>query len=233
MDTSNSNSIAETVTSGYILPDRDNIVIPENVSGRNGYQEVQEEREQVDDETAEVLQSRLDVGNTGDELEFDALYYPYYAMLDDKGQHMYRQIYANVNDVYSQFLPVEEMTAGQLRNIFSAVYNDHPELFWMDTAYACKYGRDGRCVEIDLRFNRTARDLENAQGTYESNAETIISQAQGLSSDYEKEKYVHDELISRIAYNMGAEMNQSAYSALVNGQTVCAGYARAFQYILQ
>ena len=42
MDTSNSNSIAETVTSGYILPDRDNIVIPENVSGRNGYQEVQE-----------------------------------------------------------------------------------------------------------------------------------------------------------------------------------------------
>lgn len=233
MDTSNSNSIAETVTSGYILPDRDNIVIPENVSGRNGYQEVQEEREQVDDETAAVLQSQLDVGNTGDGLEFDVLYYPYYAMLDEKGQHMYRQIYANANDVYSQFLPVEEMTAGQLRNIFSAVYNDHPELFWMDTAYACKYGKDGRCVEVDLRFNRTARDLENAQGTFESNAEIIISQAQGLSSDYEKEKYVHDELISRIAYNMGAEMNQSAYSALVNGQTVCAGYARAFQYILQ
>ena len=164
MDTSNSNSIAETVTSGYILPDMDNIVIPENVSGRNGYQEVQEEREQVDDETAAVLQSQLDVGNTGDGLEFDVLYYPYYAMLDEKGQHMYRQIYANANDVYSQFLPVEEMTAGQLRNIFSAVYNDHPELFWMDTAYACKYGRDGRCVEIDLRFNRTARDLENASG---------------------------------------------------------------------
>ena len=28
-------------------------------------------------------------------------------------------------------------------------------------------------------------------------------------------------------------MNQSAYSALVNGQTVCAGYARAFQYLMQ
>ena len=27
-------------------------------------------------------------------------------------------------------------------------------------------------------------------------------------------------------------MNQSAYSALVNGKTVCAGYARAFQYLL-
>ena len=28
-------------------------------------------------------------------------------------------------------------------------------------------------------------------------------------------------------------MDQSAYSALVNGQSVCAGYARAFQYIMQ
>ena len=27
---------------------------------------------------------------------------------------------------------------------------------------------------------------------------------------------------------MGAEMNQSVYSALVNGQTVCTGYARPF-----
>ena len=34
-------------------------------------------------------------------------------------------------------------------------------------------------------------------------------------------------LIDKISYNLGAEMNQSAYSALVNGQTVCAGYARA------
>ena len=32
---------------------------------------------------------------------------------------------------------------------------------------------------------------------------------------------------------MNAPMNQSAYSALVNGRTVCAGYARAFQYLMQ
>ncbi len=233
LDNFENDSIAQDIASDYILPDRENIVIPENVSGKNGYQEVQEEREQVDDETAASLQNQLDVGNTGDGLEFDVLYYPYYAMLDDKGQHMYRQIYANANAVYPQFLPVEEMTAGQLKNVFSAVYNDHPELFWLDTAYSCKCRRDGRCVEIDLRFNRTARDMENAGDAFETNAETIIFQAQGLPGDYEKEKYVHDELINRITYNMGAEMNQSAYSALVNGQTVCAGYARAFQYILQ
>jgi len=44
---------------------------------------------------------------------------------------------------------------------------------------------------------------------------------------------VHDTLIGQVDYVASAPMNQSAYSALVNGRTVCAGYARAFQYILQ
>ncbi len=163
-------------------------------------------------------------GQTGDGLSFDALFYPYY---------LYRQIYANANALTEAFAPVEEVGAGKLRTVFEAVYNDHPELFWMETAYYGKYRRDGRCVEIDLRFNRTAQNLEASKAVFQENADSIRNQASALSSDYEKEKLVHDILIDRITYNLGAEMNQSAYSALVNGQTVCAGYARAFQYLLQ
>jgi len=36
-----------------------------------------------------------------------------------------------------------------------------------------------------------------------------------------------------VEYDLGAAMNQSAYSALVNGRSVCAGYSRAFQYLMQ
>ena len=50
---------------------------------------------------------------------------------------------------------------------------------------------------------------------------------------FRSEKFVHDVLLERIDYQLGAAMNQSAYSALVNGETVCAGYARAFQYLMQ
>lgn len=225
--------LEQGITSDYIPPEQSELVIPENVSGRNGYQEIQDDQEQIDEDTAEELQRQLDTGNTGDGLEFNALYYPYYAMLNEKGQHIYRQIYANGNDLYQAFAPVEAVTARELRNIFSAVYNDHPELFWMETAYSGKYVRSGQCVEIDLRFNRTARNLESAKSLFDENANQILSGAQNLSDNYEQEKYVHDALIDRITYNMGAEMNQSAYSALVNGQTVCAGYARAFQYLMQ
>lgn len=225
--------LAQDVNKDYIPPKESELSVPENVASKNGYQEVQDEREQIEDEVADLLQTQLDVGNTGDGLIFDSVYYPYYAMLDEKGKHLYRQIYANANDLYQMFAPVEDISASQLRTVFQAVYNDHPELFWLDTAYFCKYRRDGQCVEIDLRFNRTALYLEESKAVFNENANSILSGASGIQSDYEKEKYIHDALIDRISYNMGAEMNQSAYSALVNGQTVCAGYARAYQYLLQ
>lgn len=226
-------AIVESAVSDYIPPEQSEIVVPENVSGRNGYQQIQENGEQIDGEAAEELQNLLDTGYTGDGLDFDGVRYPYYAMLDDRGKHIYRQIYANASEGYPTFAPAEQITSDQLKNVFLAVYNDHPELFWLETAYSCKYLRDGRCVEICLEFNRTAQSLEQARTVFEENASQIVSEARNLPGDYEKERFVHDRLIERVSYHSGAEMNQSAYSALVNGQSVCAGYARAFQYLLQ
>lgn len=217
----------------YIAPDESDIVVPDNVSGKSGYKQIEGDARQIDDEDADDIQNQLDFGNLGDGLQFDPVYYPYYSMLDDTGKHVYRQIYANANAVYPSFMPVEYVTSTQLKNIFAAVYNDHPELFWVETAYSCKYIRSGQCVEIDLAFNRTAQDLDSAKNAFNEQANSIVAGAQGLSDNYAKEKYVHDQLLEKISYSAKAEMNQSAYSALVNGQTVCAGYSRAFQYILQ
>lgn len=220
-------------TTDYIAPDEAEIVVPDNVSGRSGYQQVEGEAQQIDDAAADDIQNQLDFGYTGDGLVFDPVFYPYYDMLDDTGKHVYRQIYANADAINQAFMPVENVTSAQLRNIFAAVYNDHPELFWLETAYSCKFTRSGQCVEIDLKFNKTAQELDNAKSDFNEQVNSIIAGAQVFSDNYSREKYVHDQLLEKVSYNSRAEMNQSAYSALVNGQTVCAGYARAFQYILQ
>ena len=229
----NVSGVEEGIASDYVPPKQSEITVPEKVSGKNGYRQIEEEKEQVDEAAAREIESRLGTGNTGDDLEFDPLYYPYYAMLNGKGQHVYRQIYANANELCREFVPVESVTAGELKNIFAAVYNDHPELFWLETAYAAKFTGNGRCIEIDLKCNRTAEDLENERRLFEESAGGILLTAQSLPDDYEKEKFVHDALADRISYDLGAEMNQSAYSAVVNSRTVCAGYARAFQYLMQ
>lgn len=225
--------IDQSVNPQYIVPEIASVQVPPQVSGKSGYQQIQDEGGPIEEGQEGQLQNQPGVGSTGDGLTFDGNFYPYYQMLDEAGKHLYRQIYANANDLIMAFSPVEQVTAPKLRTVFSAVYNDHPELFWLETAYSGKYRGDGICVEIHLRMNYTAQNLDNSKAVFDEKANEILAQAASLSGNYEKEKLVHDLLIDKITYNMGAEMNQSAYSALVNGQTVCAGYARAFQYLMQ
>ena len=218
----------------YEAPSSSELNVPDNVSNRTGYEPVSGEEREIPDIEAINLYKELPLGNTGDDLDFDPLYYPYYAMLGDKGKHLYRQIYANAMDLNGRFSPVERDLGTQgFKNVFASVVGDHPELFWLNTSYECLYDSHGQCAEVNLSFNRTAQDLEASKADFDANAEEILAGARGLESDYEKEKYVHNALIDRIEYNAGAEMNQSAYSALVNDSTVCAGYARAFQYLMQ
>ncbi|MCR4738701.1 MAG: hypothetical protein K5886_00405 [Lachnospiraceae bacterium] len=216
----------------YVSPSESDLVIPDNVAGKVGYQPIREDITDISDEEAEKLSKELGFGETGDGLDFDALFYPYYNMLDDQGKHLYRQIYANTLAFNKSFRPVESLSQKDMLNSFMAVFNDHPELFYLDTGYGCKFKGDGTCIEVDLTFNKTADDYNNAKAQFDNKAKAIISGADALTTDYGKEQYVHDRLIDDVSYQISSRMNQSAYSALVNGSTVCAGYARAMQYVL-
>nr|WP_304578056.1 transglutaminase domain-containing protein [uncultured Acetatifactor sp.] len=219
--------------SGYEQPDSPSVEAPEDVSGRTGYEPVQEEAQEIDEDEAGGLTGAENPGDTGSGLSFDAETYPYYAMLEAEMQQIYSQIYANAMSLTPSFTPVATVSVSQLKTVFEAVYNDHPELFWLDTGYSCKYLRSGRCAEIALKFNETADALEQARLAFQGAAGNIVAQARGLGSQAEMERYVHDALMGLVEYDVAAPMNQSAYSALVGGRSVCAGYARAFQYIMQ
>ncbi len=219
--------------SGYEQPEGTPVEIPDSVSGRMGYEPVQEEAQEIDDAEADDLSETETLGDTGSNLTFDAESYPYYAMLEPDMQQIYSQIYANAMSLTASFTPVTPVSVSQVKTVFEAVYNDHPELFWLDTGYSCKYLRSGRCAEITLKFNETADNLEEAGVAFREAAGGITAHAQTLENAFEKEKYVHDALMELAEYDLAAPMNQSAYSALVGGRSVCAGYARAFQYMMQ
>lgn len=216
----------------YVTPVVGEVTSPEAVRGRNGYEPVRENVEQIADEDAETLQGELDTGETGEDITFDARFYPYYAMLSEEKQALYRQIYANAVKLADSFAPVTDVTVDGVKEVFEAVYNDHPELFWLETGYSCKYLRSGKCLELTLQYNMEKERIPQAKESFQQAARELTEGAEGLPNDAEKEKYVHDALVDRVEYEESAAMNQSAYSALVNGRTVCAGYARAFQYVM-
>ena len=218
---------------GYVAPAMDQLQIPEDVSGKNGFQPIQSEEQEVPDQEAQNLEETLPTGDLGTDLIFSAEEYPYYQMLSEDQQAVYRQIYANAMELTARFAPEKTVTAGDVKSAFEAVIGDHPELFWLETGYSGKYMGNGQCVEIDLKYNSTINDLEGAKQKFDAAAQNLLSGAENLGSDYEKEKYVHDALAAAVIYDLTADRNQSAYSALVDGKSVCAGYARAYQYLLQ
>ncbi len=217
---------------GYEAPSEADVEVPEAVSGKSGYQPITEKSEELPDAEGGEYTSDLGFGDLGDGYTFDPLFYPYYAMLDAKGQHLYRQIFANANAFNGAFVPVEAVPVSEIKNVIMAVYNDHPELFWLNTAFVCKYDKNKICAELELEFNITQEEFPETSAQFYNTVNTLLTQVQNLS-DYEKERRIHDLLIEKIEYDKGADMNQSAYRALVEGKSVCAGYARAYQYLMQ
>lgn len=219
-------------TNGYEVPSESGVNVPEAVSGKSGYQPITEKSEAVPDVEDGEYVSDLGYGELGDGYDFDPLFYPYYAMLDDKGKHLYRQIFANANAFNGAFQPIEAVPVSEIKNAIMAVYNDHPELFWLNTAFVCKYDKDKICAELELEFSIPRDEFPKASAQFYNTVNSMLTQVENLSN-YEKELRTHDYLIDKIEYDKGAAMNQSAYSALVEGKSVCAGYARAFQYLMQ
>ncbi|MBR1470094.1 MAG: hypothetical protein IJ600_00465 [Lachnospiraceae bacterium] len=210
------------------------LTVPDVLARRTGGQEILPEDLVVSDAEAERIEATLPTGPTGDELDFDPLFYPYYAMLDAKEAALYLQIYANAGEYNAAFRAVDQsLSKEQIKNAFSALFYDHPELFWLETAYQARYRNNGDFLELDLVFNRTAQEADAAKARFAQAAEQFVQAAENYASDHDREKYVHDALAEHNRYSLGAEMNQSAYSSIVGDATVCAGYARGFQYLMQ
>lgn len=217
----------------YVVPTEDGLILPQWADSRSGMTPINAQGTQITDKEAVEIPKKFGIGKDGKGLSFDKLMYPYYHMLDATGQALYRQIYANADAMIKAFAPVEAVSAALLRNAFMAVVNDHPELFWVNTAYQYQYASSGRVAAIYLSFNKTADDISLAKEMFENAAKEILTEVEHSENVHDKELYIYDALVAKTGYSNGAAMNQSAYSALVLGKTVCAGYARAYQYLLQ
>lgn len=186
-----------------------------------------------DEDQAQEIINSVDYGETGEGLEFDELYYPYYHMLNDRCQALYRQLYANALALNKQFAPINENTTNkEVASAFACLLDDHPELFWVDITYYFQYDYQGHVIEFDFDFYKNFKDIPAAREKFESTARSLASGAENLSSPYEKELYIHDLIVDKLNYQYNS-LDQSAYSSVVQNYTVCAGYARCFQYLMQ
>lgn len=188
--------------------------------------EIDVDGEEVDEEDT------TDSGITGEGYSFSETMNPYYALLRDDEKSLYAQMYANLEALETSFVPCTTVSSESIELVFQSVIYDHPDLFWVDNSYSYKYVESGEIVEIDLKYNETINSFDASKEAFDNACNEIIWNAKQYTSEIEQERYVHDALIQMIDYDVNASLNQSAYSAMVNHQTVCAGYAKSFQYIM-
>jgi len=171
---------------------------------------------------------------------------PMYDQLNEDGKKAYDRIVADVADGKTEYVfknvDVDTVTKGYL-----AVVADHPEFFWINEGYSCSTKTLGNEVTITFtsKCNITAGEIEGKNSALNSVVGEIVSQAEALSDDYSKIKFVHDYIVNATVYDeesfrimVGGSTDQpldatTAYGCLVNKKAVCSGYAAAFQLCMQ
>jgi len=116
--------------------------------------------------------------------------------------------------------------------IYRAVLADHPELFYVrDPLKGNNTFTNNTFTSSNLQFTYMA-DTAKKEEQVESAAKPILKAIKGLSPS-EQARYCYDHLIATSAYDIRFENDQSLYGVLCFHRGVCAGFARAYQYLMQ
>lgn len=118
--------------------------------------------------------------------------------------------------------------------IFQCVLNDHPELFFVEGYSYTRYTR-GDSITAVIFSGTYSMDRETAAARLEEIEEAagkLLADVDKNADQYTKVKYVYDTIIRQTDYDPSAADNQNIYSVFVGGRSVCQGYAKATQYLL-
>ena len=160
----------------------------------------------------------------------------YYEQLSDKEKTVYREILQGIQENKKEIY-LHCNSADAANKIFQDVLNDRPEIFWCDgnatsTEYSLSEGQDHYVVmEPDYLYQGDEKEQRNQE--IESARDDCLSGISDVSDEYEKIKYIYTYLIDNVDYDLDAPDNQNIYSALVGKRSVCAGYAKSCQYLLE
>ncbi len=126
------------------------------------------------------------------------------------------------------------LNESHIDKIFQCVLLDHPELFFVEGYAYTKYtmGQELTAVEFSGTYNTDRDTALQRKEEIEDRAAEILNGIATDCSEYEKVKYVYDTIIANTEYKLDAADNQNIYSVFIHQLSVCQGYAKATQYLL-
>ncbi|MCD7745395.1 MAG: hypothetical protein LUI13_08970 [Lachnospiraceae bacterium] len=157
----------------------------------------------------------------------------YYDNLPEELHEAYREIYVHLMRYEDSGDFLTSVSVDDFWRTYYAVLADHPEIFWTDTsAQVEESGLTGTVVTYHFDVTVEVEDREAMRSELEAAADECIAQIPSDATDYEKIKSVYEYIIDTTDYDADSVDSQNIQSALLYHSSVCAGYSKAFQYIL-
>lgn len=152
----------------------------------------------------------------------------YYSKLNDNEQYIYETVYYAYSNFESSII-IQNSDPDTISLIASYVIYDHPELYYVNPSYT--YVNDTKYI-LYPTYYYSEDEIEDINKQLEEKISPIIQEAENLDSNVDKAKYLYDYVIENVEYVVRSGEDQTMISALLDGQSVCAGYAKAYQYLL-
>lgn len=165
----------------------------------------------------------------------EALYYGYQSLSKEE-QEVYRQIAAGLEQQKSE-IKITALSEDRLITVFNMVMIDHPEYFWIEGEFQYTTVEDLKentkaATQIMPIYTVEEEQTEELKQQIEMQAEEWIATIDASADTYEKIKSVYELLIREVEYDESSSYNQTIQSVFLEKKTVCMGYAKATQYLL-
>ena len=121
------------------------------------------------------------------------------------------------------------ITESELETVFNAYYADSPEHFWVEHEYRL-WTLGTKVTKIGTVYTMNKTDAKAAVSAFVTAVKGFVSSVDG-TTDAEIALELHDLLAEHITYTEYTNAH-NPYGALVDGKSVCEGYARAYTLLL-
>ena len=165
--------------------------------------------------------------------------------LNAEQRKLYNRFVSGIESYETEF-HFENVEQDDLKKVYFAVLDDHPEYFWLGKSYVYRSSTLGDHTSVTISPDLMSDDPEELRTLakkMKAATDQIVQDAKAQGSLYEQVTYVHDYLVDNTDYDTDAVeqigdasregvLNAStAYGCLLEHRAICSGYAAAFQLL--